>query len=352
MKSIFAPSARFLTGLLLAAAAVGAGSATSRPSRSADALIEELGAPSGEGFDDIVVKLAPLVPAKPAKDARPAERPPAPQAVVETPPASAVVPPPSDSSKPAAIAPFFLREALPVVHSAPAEEIAKEPPDPASAEGRAETIEQSPREAAEPARIAEPEKSQASAAAETEPASLARPPEEEQPAQEESRSPLAFWQELVAALALAGLLATKYVRRGSAPPKAPAGEPAPATATESDPAASGQSAPSGRFAAIRAKIAALRGGRGPSAEPKPKISDWTEIASALRRRFAGAEAAAAPGARERSRVVSLVEAKAQGEAPESWAASEEDAVELLEPGDASARAIVMNARRRLRSAQS
>ncbi|WP_159732227.1 hypothetical protein [Methylosinus sp. Ce-a6] len=412
MKSIFARSMRIFAGALFvtAAATNACAEARSRHTRSGDALIEELGAPNGKGFDDIVVKLAPLVPAKPAKDAPPAERPSAPIAAPEPPAVSVAAPPPSDSATPAPVAPVFLREPLPVIDSAPAEEIAKSaepnivaapraPEAVAPAEAPVETMAEAPietkpetpvelsREAAEPsapAQTTDPEKSEAPAVAEADPASAdpaaepARPQAEEQQAQEESESPLAIWQALVAALALVGLLASKYVRRAQAPSEVAARKPTPAKTAEVAPAGSAQKAPTGRFAAlgarigaarakievIRAKVAALRGDRktmdrppapaaAPNAAPeKPKALEWTKAVTALRQRLGGAKPAAASAAHEPRRMLSLVGTQPTSREADAWASSEEDGPELLEPGDASARAIVMNARRRLRAAQS
>ena len=412
MKSFFARSMRILAGaLIVAAAAADNACAGARPrqTRSGDALIEELGAPNGKGFDDIVVQLAPLVSAKPVKDAPSAERPPAPIAAAEPAAVSAAVPPPSDSATAAPVGPIFLREPLPVIDSGPAEEIVKSaepdivaapsaPAAVATAEAPIETEpeapEQLPREDAAPLapeQAIDAEKSEAPAVAEADPAGAdpaaepARPQAEEQPAQEESESPLAVWQALVAALALVGLLASKYIRRAPAPSEVAARKPAPAKTLEVAPAGSARKAPTGRFKAlgarigaarakieairakfevVRAKVAALRGDRkatdrppAPSAAPnaapeKPKALEWTKAVTALRQRLGGAKPAAAPAAHEPRRMLSLVGTQPISREADAWASSEEDGPELLEPGDASARAIVMNARRRLRAAQS
>ncbi|MBG0811683.1 hypothetical protein IY145_20225 [Methylosinus sp. H3A] len=383
MRSNVAPSMRLLAGgLILAAAAadIGCAVAESRRSHGGGALIEELGAPDGKGFDDIVVKLAPLVASKPEKAARPAERPPA--AALEAPTVAAAAPTPSiDSAKPAPAAPVFLREPFPIIESAPVEEIAKAREPDVAVEAKAEASTEPAPEAVTPAVVEAKGESQQSEAPVAEQAAPAPRAEEPSPSEEESESPLAVWQALVAALALVGLLAMKYVKRGPAP-RAAESEPKPAKTAERDSQEEGGKAQTGRFAVllaaiaaaraniepIRAKIAALRGktaerpSQATAATPKdapkkPKTLDWTEVAAALRARISGAKATGGPAAPQPSRVIALVETEARGRGTDArgadaWEASEEDGPELLEPGDASARTIVMNARRRLRAAQS
>jgi hypothetical protein len=379
-------------GLILAAAVADIGAAVAEPrrSRGGATVIEELGAPNGRGFDDIIVKLAPLVASKPA---RAAERP-APTAAPESPTvAAAAPPPPTESAKPAPAAPVFLREPLPIIESAPPVEAVAKAPEPAVApeaaiETKAEStpVESTPSQStsvestAEQSPVATPEATEAEAAppkaeapvvAEAAPESRAEamtaPRTEEAPPQEEGESPLALWQAIVAAAALSGLLAMKYFKR--APAAAKAAEPAPAKTA----AAASETKPSGRFATLlavvrtrieplRAKIAALRPGKAaelPAQAPapkdapaKPKTLDWTDVATVLRARFGGAKAAGERSAAASNHVIALVESEGRGRMSDSWETSDEDGLELLEPGDASARTIVMNARRRLRSAQS
>ncbi|WP_018265288.1 hypothetical protein [Methylosinus sp. LW4] len=405
MRSNFTPFTRLSAGgLMLAAAAADIGCAAAEPRRSharpapETTRIEELGAPSGKGYDDIIVNLAPLVAAKPGKEARPAERPAAPAPAVEAP--KIAVAAPAESAKPAPVVPVFLREPLPILDSEP---VAAKTPEPAPAAApQAESAAApaariaSPVVAEEPAvapqaepsaeRIVAPEagveapKADASdaiaskgdaPAAEAVPAPIA---EAAPPAQEESESPLALWQALVAAVALAGLLVMKYLRRG--PAVAKAAEP---VASQAAAPREGEAAPAGRFAimlaAARAKLepllakfAALRAKKAAETAPKaeaapqeaakkaaskkPKTMDWTEVAAALRARFGGGKTAGEPAAAQSNRVIALVDSEARGRVADSWESSEDDGLELLEPGDASARTIVMNARRRLRAAQS
>ncbi|CAN2532906.1 hypothetical+protein [Methylocapsa aurea] len=392
MRSIVAPSTRLLAGGLILAAAVadiGAAVAEPRRSRGGATVIEELGAPNGRGFDDIIVKLAPLVASKPERAVRAAERP-APTAAPESPTVAvaAAPPPPTETAKPAPAAPVFLREPLPIIESAPPVEAVAKAPQPAVApeaaiETKAEstpvestpvesTAEQSPVATPEATEAeAEPPKTEAPVVAEAAPESRAEamtaPRTEEASPQDESESPLALWQALVAAAALSGLLAMKYVKR--APAAAKAAEPAPAKTA----AAASETTPSGRFAMLlavvrtrieplRAKIAALRPSKAaerPAQPPapkdapaKPKTLDWTDVATVLRARFGGAKAAGERSAAASNHVIALVESEGRGRMSDSWETSDEDGPELLEPGDASARTIVMNARRRLRSAQS
>ncbi|WP_036287024.1 hypothetical protein [Methylosinus sp. PW1] len=402
MRSNFTPFTRLSAGgLMLAAAAADIGCAGAEPRRAhahhaAGAMrIEELGSPNGKGYDDIIVKLAPLVAAKP--EARPAERPPA--LAAEAPEVAVAAPPPAESAKPTPAVPVFLREPLPTFERAPVADLAKAPEQAVVATSAEPApiaplqAESAPQGAAPTAQIASPAAPEAAAVeAEAEaPAERAAEPEAEAdapkgeapapsaeampPAQEESESPMALWQALIAAVALAGLLVMKYLRRG------------PAVAKTTEPVASkaaapqeGEAAPAGRsaialaaarakFEPILAKLAALRGEKAaetaPKAEAAPqeapkkeapkkaKTMDWTEVAAALRARFAGGgKTAGEPTAAQSNRVIALVDSEGRGRAADSWDPNEDDGLELLEPGDASARTIVMNARRRLRSAQS
>lgn len=407
MRSNFTPSTRLLAGgLMLAAAAADIGSAAAEPRRShahhaAGAMrIEELGSPNGKGYDDIIVKLAPLVAAKPEKEARPAERLAAPALAAEAPKVSVAAPPPlTESAKPAPAVPVFLREPLPTIETAPVADVANAPA-PAIVATPAEQAPIAPPQApsappakipapdrvAAPAQIS-PEAGEAKAEAPAEqavaleadalkgeaPIADAAPApsaEAAPPAQEESESPLALWQALVAAVALAGLLAMKYLRRGPAVSKAAEPDAPIAVAPQQS-----ETTPTGRLsialAAARAKIepilvkfAALRGKKAAEAAPqaeaapkeapkKSKTMDWAEVATALRARFGGgAKTGGEPAAAQSNRVIALVDSESRGRSADAWETSEDDGPELLEPGDASARAIVMNARRRLRSAQS
>ncbi|OAI24671.1 hypothetical protein A1351_17545 [Methylosinus sp. R-45379] len=412
MRSNFTPFTRLSAGgLMLAAAAADIGCAAAEPRRShalhvAGAMrIEELGSPNGKGYDDIIVKLAPLVAAKPEKEARPAERPPAPALAAEAPKVAVAAPPPAESVKPTPALPVFLREPLPAFENAPVADLAKAPEQAVVATSAEPApiappqAESAPQAAAPTAQIASPAAPEAAAveakaeapvertatpeaeadapkgeapAAEAAPAPSA---EAMPPAQEENESPMALWQALVAAAALAGLLVMKYLRRG--PPVAKAAEPGASKAVAPQ---EGEAAPAGRlaialaaarakFEPILAKFAALRGKKAAETAPqaeaapqeapkkeapkKPKTMDWTEVAAALRARFAGGgKTAGGPTAAQSNRVIALVDSEGRGRASDSWDSNEDDGLELLEPGDASARTIVMNARRRLRSAQS
>ncbi|BBU62425.1 hypothetical protein MSC49_23600 [Methylosinus sp. C49] len=407
MRSNFTPFTRLSAGgLMLAAAAADIGCAAAEPRRSharpaPEAVrIEELGAPSGKGYDDIIVNLAPLVAAKPGKEARPAERPAAPALAVEAP--KIAVAAPAESAKPTPAVPVFLREPLPTFENAPIADFAEAPEqavvatsaEPAPiAPPQAESAPQAAAPAAQIASPAAPEAAAVEAKAEA-PAERAVTPEAEAdapkeapaaeaspapsaeampPAQEEGESPMALWQALVAAVALGGLLVTKYLRRG--PAVAKAAEPLASKAAVPQ---EGEAAPAGRLAValvaahakfepILAKFAALRGKKAAEVAPqteaapqeapkkakKPKTMDWAEVATALRARFAGGgKTAREPAAAQSNRVIALVDSEARGRTADSWDSSEDDGLELLEPGDASARTIVMNARRRLRSAQS
>ncbi len=156
---------------------------------------------------------------------------------------------------------------------------------------------------------------------------MTAPRTEEASPQDESESPLALWQALVAAAALSGLLAMKYVKR--APAAAKAAEPAPAKTA----AAASETTPSGRFAMLlavvrtrieplRAKIAALRPSKAaerPAQPPapkdapaKPKTLDWTDVATVLRARFGGAKAAGERSAAASNHVIALVESEGRG----------------------------------------
>ncbi|PWB92962.1 hypothetical protein [Methylosinus sporium] len=378
MRSIFTPFTRLLVGgLTLAAAAAHFGCAVAEPRRSrggGSAPIEEFGAPTSKGYDDIVVQLAPLVAAKSAKAVRPAE------------PAAVAAPPPTESTKSEPAAPVFLHAPLPLIESAPVAEVATAgEPDPVAppaepeaaaaapqniAAAMEEPAEPSPRAAdseatAESQKGEEPVAGEAApplAAVETlpNPAAAAAPaPLPEEASAEESESPLALWQALIAAFALIGLLGMKYVRR---PPAAPAAQEKAAPAAG---LAAAIAAMRAKIEPLRAKFLALRGRKpaeraleaptavAPNEAPKkPKSLDWAEVANALRARFGGAKTTGEPVAAQQNRSIGLVESEGRGRVADSWETSEEDGLELLEPGDASARAIVMNARRRLRAAQS
>lgn len=362
MMSIFTPFTRLLVGgLTLAVAAAQFGCAVAEPRRSrggGSAPIEKFDAPSSKGYDDIVVQLAPLVAAKPAKAVRPAE--------------------------PAA--PVFLHAPLPLIESAPVAEVATAgepapvapPAEPEAAAAAPQNIAAAIEEPAEPSpRAADSEATAESqkgeepvageaapplAAVETlpNPAAAAAPaPLPEEASAEESESPLALWQALVAAFALIGLLGMKYVRR---PPAAPVAQEKAAPAAG---LAAAIAAMRAKIEPLRAKFLALRGRKpaeraleaptaaAPNEAPKkPKSLDWAEVANALRARFGGAKTTGEPVAAQQNRSIALVESEGRGRVADSWETSEEDGLELLEPGDASARAIVMNARRRLRAAQS
>lgn len=154
-------------------------------------------------------------------------------------------------------------------------------------------------------------------------------------------SSVALWPIIAALLALAalgGVVATRVAaRRRKAIDAGP-----DATANEKRPPFAGLSAMQAKFAplvaAARAKIGlARRGAPTTPAAPEAGEDEWGQVSAQLR------ASALDP------RVAS--EASSRDFGANSWAAARDDEPDLIEPGDAGARAIVVNARRQLRAAR-
>lgn len=185
------------------------------------------------------------------------------------------------------------------------------------------------------------------------PVALDAPSPASAPAAEDDQDPGSWsWSLLTFVVALASLAGFALVRwrqmRGAASP--PAAVPM------------ARAAPTGEPARSRALLAFMRGRLAPAllaalqklskrkgsaaragAEPEP-AADWARIATTLRER-AGSAVGGAP-AREDADVVDAPAPKAE---TSRWEQDREDGVQLLEPGSNSARALVMNARRKLQA---
>jgi hypothetical protein len=177
------------------------------------------------------------------------------------------------------------------------------------------------------------------------------------PAAEDDQDPGSWsWSLLTFIVALASLAGFAIVRwrqtRGAASP------PAAAPAAGADPT-SERARAQALLAFMREKLAPTllatlqkaRKRKGSAthagAEPEP-AADWARIATTLRER--AGSAVGAPPARAATREGSdVVDAPAPKAETNRWEQDREDGVELLEPGSTSARAIVMNARRKLQA---
>lgn len=382
-------------------------------SAAREATIAEFTAPRREGFDKVIVQLPRLSPVraaarKPAESpamaapapiaaAAPAPVPPAEPAAV---PAAAAAPEaiPRDapaevdatasasepatvalhafapSVAPRAVAPdveaapppaelaaerapvLLAREAAAPVETSAEPPLASEPPLAAAEAPEGAVIPAPASEGAQsspPEAVADPSPAMAEAA----PVVADAPPPASAPAAEDDQDPGSWsWSLLTFIVALASLAGFAIVRwrqtRGAASP------PAAAPAAGADPT-SERARPQVLLAFMREKLAPTllatlqkaRKRKGSAthagAEPEP-AADWARIATTLRER-AGSAVGAAP-AREATREDSdVVDAPAPKAETNRWEQDREDGVELLEPGSTSARAIVMNARRKLQA---
>jgi hypothetical protein len=107
--------------------------------------------------------------------------------------------------------------------------------------------------------------------------------------------------------------------------------------------------------------ASLRKGSAAAASAKaerPSIANWSEIAATLRAKVAPPKAASTAALRRAGAVdgaaAARVEAVTESESVAErgrWEQSDRDGPELLEPGASSTQAIIMNARKKFRTAQ-
>lgn len=396
-------------------AVIAASDASARDARKAqrETIVEEIAPPTREGFDDIIVQLPPLAPVRrkaqassPSVRERPttAEKTPsepltqpivaptAPQALADPPRStratSASEAVKADAPQPSATPQIATPQASkpePVEQkiSAPPTAEAGDAPR-AQDETPADVLEPTDLRSSAPAEEAAAAPSVAPDAAPAPDTELAAPDAESatpapQPAvaSSESEAEGAFfetWQLILAAVALGGLLYSRLRRKK--------GEPAPKSAVppsrrveqlllllkraRSEIGPIVEARLGGALAAWRTKSAALRRssrdqakdvGKG-GAKAQRSIANWSEIATMLRARIAPARGAShpqAPAARlpasESAGAPRGVVSPADATERSGWDQPDHDGVELLEPGAAGTRAIVMNARKKLRAAQ-
>jgi hypothetical protein len=375
-----------------------------------DAEIAEFKAPRREGYDKVVVQLAPLSPvrgarkpvearaeppvtapatsaaATPVPSAEPASAPmaaareigPAPEAMREDAPTEVEIAAPA--SEPAAAAPLDVapHAFVPDAEGAPATPLAdiaaeRAPVLASEAASTSDAVAEPPLavpgaplaipEAPEPVILSAPHEPVAPVAAgdgEAPDADAAPAPDVAAPivaqevppqasaheAQDAQEDPGSWsWSLLTFVVALASLAGFAVMRRrqtrgvASALPAAPAREDARLRGL----VASLREKLAQAFLAMLERLRDRKGSAKPAgAEPEP---DWARIATTLRERAGSAAAGAAP-AREDSAVAHVPAPKAE---TKRWEQDREDGVELLEPGSNSARALVMNARRKLQA---
>lgn len=318
---------------LLAAAALGSPAAAESSHRQSRApVIEEFARPERGRYDKLIEQLPSLVRVEQA--AKPA--------VAPEPPKTAAAPALVESSA-----------AQPVALGAVAETKVERAPPTTAAEPPADLLDalEAEERAAAGARAVAPapaveapaldvvvseEQTPAPKAAPAVPAESLAPPAVAE-TEAESQSDLMLWAFLaLGVLAVGGLLVLRQRKaRG-----AQAFEPTPQSA-------------GAWFAALLEKLPALaaglrrlrviRGGSTP-ASPGDANVEWSQVAAALRAKVAPASGPSREGA-------ALTVVAETPRAESSWRRDEEESVELIEPGAVSARAIVMNARRRLRAAE-
>ncbi|BGE83975.1 hypothetical protein Ms3S1_04110 [Methylosinus sp. 3S-1] len=333
----------------------------------AEATIDEMAAPRREDYDRIIMQLPPLTPVRHgAQKAAPAVAPPAPaetpvaaEAPAQPSPAVAVDAPTAPQSERAlqTEAPVqAVREIPPMAEPAPMAESAPaaEPAPMAEAAPLVEAASPPAVEAADAPPAAAPSVAAPAAAPEaTEqaaPVAELPPPPALPPEEEQSSGSWTDWALLLAFVAIGGLFAARRwkARRRPAPAPAPVVAPPPAEAKR------------GRLAvllvvirekgapAALALIARLRNLRRPESARErdaEKVAEWAQISATLRARSSSA-VASAPQPEEAPGVVSEPPtAKADAR---RWD-QDRDGVELLEPGSPGARALVMNARRKLQT---
>lgn len=386
--------------VLAATATPGAPAAAEQARRaSRQTIIEEIAPPRRESFEGLVLQLPPLVPARrKAEAAAVAEAPPVARSAVPLapshPPEARVEPRAPKTAEEAdggnAPAPIEARhseqaaEAAPLVESQPALHAAapeaEAPQGPTVAEHAEPSLTPSEPPAvdngapldlrAEPPSEALPPEAKTDAVAPPPPVVDVAPPVTAPASarvasdEEGGDSFLETWQWIVIAFALAGLLASRSKRGKSvaAPKGADDAPQKPQTDRLVALARTARSKIDPIVAAVVQRLLSRNAGPAnpstaakaerPSAEAKRSaIANWTEIAATLRAKVAST----ATAGRERSTVAVAAEtaAAAQLRAERGrWEQSEQEGFELLEPGAVGARAIVMNARRKLQAAQS